>query len=68
MRSKVIDAGGERNREKVCFGRDLAAVLARTPLPSDEARVWYRELQAARSRLKPPRSFRRPPEPVTTNR
>jgi hypothetical protein len=54
MRSKEIDTGGEERREKVCSGRDLAAVLARASVPSDEARAWYRELQTARGRLKPP--------------
>jgi antitoxin (DNA-binding transcriptional repressor) of toxin-antitoxin stability system len=38
--------------EKVCLGRDLADALAKSGLPADEARAWYRELQRARKRLK----------------
>lgn len=40
--------------EKVCTGRDLAAALAETGLPEDEAAAWHRDLQAARKTLKPP--------------
>jgi antitoxin (DNA-binding transcriptional repressor) of toxin-antitoxin stability system len=42
------------NNEKVCTGRDLAAVLVGARLSSDEARAWSRDIQDARSRLKPP--------------
>lgn len=38
---------------QVCFGRDLAGVLAETKLSNDEARAWRRDVQAARKTLKP---------------
>jgi len=41
------------DNEKVCFGRDLAGVLAETGLSTDEARAWRRDLQTARKRVKP---------------
>ena len=40
--------------EKVCSGRELAEALAKTELSRQEARVWHRELRAARKILKPP--------------
>lgn len=40
--------------EKVCYGRDLAKALEKIDLPTDEAKAWYRDLQAGRKRLKPP--------------
>ena len=40
--------------EKVCLGRDLAEVLAKTELPDREARAWRRDLQMARKTLKTP--------------
>ena len=40
--------------EKVCAGRDLAAALAKTELPEEEAAAWHRDLQAARKTLKTP--------------
>jgi len=42
------------DNEKVCSGRDLAAVLTETELSPDEARAWRRDLQAARKTAKPP--------------
>ncbi len=40
--------------EKVCLGRDLAAVLGRTGLADDEARAWNRDLRVGRKSLKTP--------------
>jgi antitoxin (DNA-binding transcriptional repressor) of toxin-antitoxin stability system len=40
------------DNEKVCVGRDLAEALAKTELPESKARVWHRDLEAARERLK----------------
>ena len=40
--------------ERVCFGRDLAEVLAKVDLPEDEAKAWRRDLEAARKALKTP--------------
>lgn len=42
------------DNEKVCKGRDLAEVLARTELTSEDAKAWRRDLQAARRTLKAP--------------
>ena len=42
------------DKEKVCFGRDLAEVLADTELSPDEARAWRRDLQTARKTIKSP--------------
>jgi len=39
------------DNEKVCVGRDLAEALAKTDLPENEARVWHRDLEAARKSL-----------------
>jgi hypothetical protein len=40
--------------EKVCLGRDLSKKLAKSELPANEARAWYRDLKAARKILKAP--------------
>jgi antitoxin (DNA-binding transcriptional repressor) of toxin-antitoxin stability system len=40
--------------ERVCVGRDLAEALAKNDLPENEARVWHRDLEAARKSLKAP--------------
>jgi prevent-host-death family protein len=40
-------------REKVCLGRDLAKVLRRVELSTDEAVAWNRDLKKARKGLKP---------------
>lgn len=42
------------DKETICLGRDLAAVLAETELSEDEARAWRSDLQVARKTLKPP--------------
>ena len=34
-------------------GKDLAEALAKVDLPEDEARAWYKDLQAARKSLRP---------------
>lgn len=39
---------------RVCSGRDLAEVLAKTELPEETARAWRRDLQMARQSLKRP--------------
>jgi antitoxin (DNA-binding transcriptional repressor) of toxin-antitoxin stability system len=38
--------------DKVCTGRDLAALLARINLPDSESKVWRRDLAASRKALK----------------
>jgi antitoxin (DNA-binding transcriptional repressor) of toxin-antitoxin stability system len=40
--------------EKACTGRELAAALAKSELPEDEAATWHRDLQTARKTLKTP--------------
>jgi antitoxin (DNA-binding transcriptional repressor) of toxin-antitoxin stability system len=40
--------------ERVCSGRDLAEILAKTSLPDEETRRWRRDLQAARKAGKAP--------------
>jgi len=40
--------------EKVCSGRDLAQALSKIQLPTEEAKAWHRDLQAARKALKSP--------------
>ena len=40
------------NKQKVCFGRDLAKAL--TELSAHEVKAWRRDLKAARKTLKPP--------------
>ena len=39
---------------KVCSGSDLSGVLAKIELPTETARAWRRDLQAARQSLKTP--------------
>lgn len=43
------------SQEKVCTGRDLAAILNTTRLPEREANAWRRDLQASRETLKDPK-------------
>lgn len=43
------------NKEKVCSGRDLAAVLNTTRLSDSESKAWRRDLQASRKTLKGPK-------------
>jgi antitoxin (DNA-binding transcriptional repressor) of toxin-antitoxin stability system len=43
------------NKEKVCFGRDLAAILTTTRLSDSESKAWRRDLQASRKTLKGPK-------------
>ena len=43
------------NKEKVCSGRDLAAILNTTRLSDSESKAWRRELQASRKTLKGPK-------------
>jgi antitoxin (DNA-binding transcriptional repressor) of toxin-antitoxin stability system len=40
------------NVDKVCTGRDLAALLAKTNLENSEAKAWRRDLVASRKALK----------------
>jgi antitoxin (DNA-binding transcriptional repressor) of toxin-antitoxin stability system len=40
--------------EKVCRGRDLAEVLAKTQLSSGEAAAWHRDLNEGRKTLRNP--------------
>jgi antitoxin (DNA-binding transcriptional repressor) of toxin-antitoxin stability system len=40
-------------KEKICLGRDLAEVLRKVDLPTDEAVAWNRDLKKARKSLKP---------------
>ena len=42
------------DREKVCYGRDLARLLENLELPPREARAWRRDLRAGRKILKAP--------------
>jgi antitoxin (DNA-binding transcriptional repressor) of toxin-antitoxin stability system len=42
------------DNEKVCTGRDLSGVLAKTELPSAAASAWHRDLRTARKTLKTP--------------
>ena len=42
------------DNEKICLGRDLAEVLAKTELPKNEAAAWHRDLQTGRKTLKSP--------------
>jgi len=42
------------DKEKVCFGRDLAKLLAEPELSPDEARAWRRDLRNARKAAKLP--------------
>ena len=43
------------NKEKVCSGRDLAAVLSTARLTDRESKAWRRDLQASRKTLKDPK-------------
>ena len=43
------------NKEKVCSGRDLAAVLSTARLTDRESKAWRRDLQASRKTLKGPK-------------
>ncbi len=40
--------------EKVCYGRDLAAMLASVALSEKESKAWRRDLEASRKTLKAP--------------
>ncbi len=40
--------------EKVCSGRDLAAIVAKVKLTDRESKAWRRDLQASRKTLKVP--------------
>jgi antitoxin (DNA-binding transcriptional repressor) of toxin-antitoxin stability system len=40
------------NKEKVCSGRDLAAILSAVRLSDGESKAWRRDLQASRKTLK----------------
>ena len=40
------------NVDKVCTGRDLAALLAKTNLADSESRAWRRDLMTSRRALK----------------
>ena len=40
------------NVDKVCTGRDLAALLAKTNLADSESKAWRRDLMASRRALK----------------
>lgn len=40
--------------KKRSTGADLAKALSQVDLPEEEARAWYKDLQAARKSLKPP--------------
>ena len=41
--------------KKYSTGKELAEALAAVDLPKEDARAWYRDLQAARKRLQPPK-------------
>ena len=43
------------NKEKVCTGRDLAAVLSTARLTDGGSKAWRRDLQASRKALKDPK-------------
>jgi antitoxin (DNA-binding transcriptional repressor) of toxin-antitoxin stability system len=42
------------DNEKVCTGRELAAVLSKVKLTNKESEAWRRDLRAARKTLKAP--------------
>jgi hypothetical protein len=42
----------KHKKQKVCTGRELAKVLAKTSLSEDEAKAWRKDLRSARKRLK----------------
>ena len=43
------------NKEKVCTGRDLAAILSTARLTDSESKAWRRDLQTSRKTLKGPK-------------
>jgi antitoxin (DNA-binding transcriptional repressor) of toxin-antitoxin stability system len=43
------------NKEKICSGRDLAAILNTVRLSDSEAKAWRGDLQASRKTLKGPK-------------
>jgi antitoxin (DNA-binding transcriptional repressor) of toxin-antitoxin stability system len=43
------------NKEKVCSGRDLAAILGTARLTDGESKAWRRDLQASLKTLKGPK-------------
>ncbi len=43
------------NKEKVCSGRDLAAILNTVRLSDSEAKAWRGDLQTSRKTLKGPK-------------
>jgi antitoxin (DNA-binding transcriptional repressor) of toxin-antitoxin stability system len=43
------------NNEKICTGRDLAAILSTARLTDRESKAWRRDLQASRKTLKDPK-------------
>jgi antitoxin (DNA-binding transcriptional repressor) of toxin-antitoxin stability system len=43
------------NKEKVCTGRDLAAILSTARLTDRESKAWRRDLQSSRKNLKDPK-------------
>jgi len=47
--ARLIPAGAP-----ACRGSDLGAALASAELSDEEARAWYRDLKAARKKLKAP--------------
>jgi len=42
------------DNDRVCFGRDLAAIVAQAELPPDEARAWHGDVRTGRKTLKAP--------------
>jgi antitoxin (DNA-binding transcriptional repressor) of toxin-antitoxin stability system len=43
------------SNEKICTGRDLAAILSTARLTDRESKAWRRDLQASRKTLKEPK-------------
>jgi antitoxin (DNA-binding transcriptional repressor) of toxin-antitoxin stability system len=43
------------NKEKICSGRDLVAILNTVRLSDSEAKAWRGDLQASRKTLKEPK-------------
>ena len=52
MRKKTIRLVPDN--KKACQGRALAATLAASQLPADEAKAWQRDMHRARKALKAP--------------
>ena len=50
--SPVARLGPEQ--EKICFGRELAQVLAGAELPEAEAKAWHEDLLSSRKALQAP--------------